>query len=86
MARGNDPGKDFDDQWYGSKRAGEYKASRGEGAHADDIYLKRVNRRLSGPPAHHARRDSGCGKTTVGLLAFLGGFAWAFDATVRYIT
>lgn len=70
MARGNDPGKDFDDQWYGSKRAGEYKRSRGEGAWADDVYLKRQNQRLSGPPAHHARKKSSCGKTT----AFLGGF------------
>lgn len=72
MARDNEGGplgKSFNDQWYGSKRAAEYKRSRGEGPWAEDAYLRRQNERLSGPPAHHAK-DESCGRA----VAFIGGF------------
>lgn len=67
MARdGSDKG--FDDQWYASKRRGQYKASRGEGAWSEDKYLQRLDARLSGPPAHHAKPGgSGC----LALMIFL---------------
>lgn len=86
MTRGNDPGRDFDDQWHASRRAGERKAAKGEGVWAEDKYLKREARRLSGPPVSHRGESKGCTGSTVTLLAFLGGFAWAFDSTVRYLT
>lgn len=79
MARRNDPGKDFDDQWYASKRRGEYKASRGEGPWADDAYLRRNNERLGSGPAHHGGGSESCGKATVLLLSLLGGLGWAFS-------
>jgi hypothetical protein len=72
MARGNDPGRDFDDQWHASKRAGEERAARGEGPWAEDKYLDRVNKRLARPPAHHAKPSSGCAF----VLGFLVGLAW----------
>jgi hypothetical protein len=68
MTRGNDPGKDFNDQFNESFRRGREKADRGEGPWAEDKYLERVNRRLSGPPANHRKGSGGC------ALAFLGGF------------
>ena len=50
MARGNDPGKDFDDQWNDSFREAQKKAQRGEGPWAEDKYLAR-RQEQSGPPA-----------------------------------
>jgi hypothetical protein len=85
MARGNDPGKDFDDQWHASKRRGQYKASRGEGAWAQDKYLKRNNERLGSGPAHHGKSES-CGKATVFLLSLLGGLGWFAAEAVNRIT
>lgn len=84
MARGNDPGKDFDDQWHASKRRGEYKASRGEGAWRNDKYLERLDARLGSGPVHHAGQKS-CGEKTVILMAFLSGFGWVFSETVSRI-
>lgn len=71
MARGGDPGKDFDDQWYGSKRRAEYKRDRGEGIWASD---KKIERAGQPRPSHHG--GSSC---AVILISFLGGFAWAFS-------
>lgn len=76
MARGNDPGKDFDNQWNTSRREAEKKAARGETHWAEDKYLKRLQEQ-SGPPAHHAGQSKGCADKTVALLALLGGFFWA---------
>jgi hypothetical protein len=85
MARGNDPGKDFDDQYRESKRRGRDRASRGEGAWADDKYLERVNARLSGPPARHRGEPSkSCLDKTVMLLALLTGILWAVSYTVQH--
>lgn len=85
MARGNDPGKDFDDQYYGSRREAKKKAARGESHWAQDKYLERNNERLGSGPAHHARERKSCGEKTVVLMAFLGGLGWAFAETVQYI-
>jgi len=51
-------GKDFDDQWRRSRREGREKARRGDTYWANDKFLERENRRLSGPPAHHAGQSS----------------------------
>lgn len=72
-----DKGKDFDDQFNASKRRGQYKASRGEGAWSDDKYLERLNARLGKPPVHHASGESkSCADKTVALLAILGALAF----------
>lgn len=71
MARGNDPGRDFDNQWNESRRRGVARAAAGEGPWRDDKYLERENTRLSGPAARHAKKkDESCGKA----VAFIGGF------------
>ncbi len=80
--RGNDPGKDFDDQWDASKRVGDYKRARGEGAWAQDKYLERLNKQLSGPPAHHAKKE-GCADKSVILLALLGGLGWVISEVMQ---
>lgn len=85
MARGNDPGKDFDNQWDSSKRGGQEKASRGESHWAQDKYLERNNERLGRQPAHHAGENKSCGEKTVILLAFLSGLGWAVSETVSRV-
>jgi len=80
MARGNDPGKDFDRQWEESSRRGREKASRGEGPWAEDKYLERINAKPR--PAHHAGDPKGCADKTVLLLALLGGVLWVADQLV----
>ncbi len=40
MARGNDPGRDFDNQYNDSRRKGQERAARGEGPWAQDKYLR----------------------------------------------
>jgi hypothetical protein len=76
MARGNDPGKDFDDQYYGSKRAAEYKRSRGQGVWAQDKYQERLKSRADEGQAHHGK------DTCLVALAALGGLAWALGEAV----
>lgn len=83
MARGNDPGKDFDDQYYSSKRRGQEKARRGESHWAEDKYLERMKNQSQGP-AHHGK-DESCGKKTLILLGFLSGLGWFLNETVQYI-
>lgn len=78
MARGNDPGRDFDDQFHNSRRRGQDKASRGESHWAQDKYLERNNERLGSGPAHHGKRES-CADKSVMLLALLGGVAWGLS-------
>lgn len=77
MARGSDPGKDFDKQWNDSRRTGQGKASRGESHWAEDKYLERLNAKPR--PAHHAK-DS----CLISGIALLGGLAWALSEVVRY--
>ena len=84
MARGNDPGKDFDDQWNDSFREAQKKAQRGEGPWAEDKYLAR-RQEQSGPPAHHAGQSKGCADKAVLLLAFLSGWAWALTEIARQV-
>lgn len=85
MARGSNPGKDFDDQWNESRRRGQDKASRGESYWAQDKYLERNNERLGSGPAHHAGERKSCGEKTVVLMAFLSGLGWAISETVSRI-
>lgn len=74
MARGDDIGKDFKDQWNESFRRAEEKASRGEGPWAEDKYLERINAKPR--PAHHAANSDSC---LIPLLAFLGALAWVLS-------
>jgi hypothetical protein len=79
MGRGNDPGKDFDDQYYTSRREGRGKAARGEGPWADDKYLARINdqaRRDRNSGGRHRAESEGCADKAVVLLGLLGGAAW----------
>jgi hypothetical protein len=85
MARGSNPGDDFDNQWNESRRRGQEKAARGESHWADDKYLERNNERLGSGPAHHGGENKSCGEKTVVLMAFLGGFAWAISETVSRV-
>ena len=76
MARGD---KGFGAQWNSSKRRGSREREQGRGAYADDLYLHRENRRLSGPPATHRGQSKSCLEKTAALLLFLGvlGFVLA---------
>jgi hypothetical protein len=85
MARGNSPGKDFDDQWNNSRRRGEYRASRGEGPYSADKYLERNNERLGRQPASHRGESKGCGEKTVVLAALLGGIGWFVSEIVNRV-
>lgn len=80
MARGNDPGKDFNDQWSESRRRGQEKAARGEGPWAEDKYLERINAKPR--PVHHAAGSDSC---LVSGLAFLGALAWVLSEIVSRI-
>lgn len=72
MARGKNPGDDFDAQFNESRRRGQEKARRGESHWAQDKYL----RDLGSGPAPQPQNKS-CAEKTVILAAFLGGLAWA---------
>jgi hypothetical protein len=69
----SDKGKDFDNQWHESRRESRRRAERGDWPYHEDKYLKRVNKRLSGPPAHHAAA-SGCWTISLFLVAYAIGF------------
>lgn len=75
MARGNDPGRDFDQQFERNRRRGQERAARGEGAWADDKYLRKINEERAADRAA-AGNSEGCGKATVLLLGTLGGVVW----------
>lgn len=77
MARGNDPGRDFDRQFGESRRRGQDKAARGESHWAQDKYLERMKNQSTSGPAHHAKDSCVVG------LALLGGIAWALTETVQ---
>lgn len=66
MARGNGPGKDFDDQFNQSKRRAAPKVERGEGPWSQDKYLRDMNSGSSTPPS-----SGGC-LMLFGLLLALG--------------
>ena len=84
MARGNNPGKDFDDQWNDSARRGQERARRGEGPWEADKYLERINAKpVQGPK--HAGEPKGCSDKAIALLAVLGGLAWALQEIVQRV-
>jgi hypothetical protein len=76
VARGNGPGKDFDDQWNESRRRAQEKARRGESHWAHDKYLERESERLGSSPAGHRGEPKGCADKTVMLLALIAGALW----------
>jgi hypothetical protein len=83
MARGNNPGKDFDDQYHASRREGQRKAARGEGAWADDKYLRDMRAGGEDNSGSGGNKDnSGCGKDTLLILGFLSGFGWVISEVV----
>lgn len=82
MARGNDPGKDFDDQYNKNRREGQRRAARGEGPYAADKYLRDLNNRpMNQPP----QRSEGCADKTVALLILLTSFGWIIAEGVSRI-
>lgn len=82
MARGNDPGKDFDDQFNASRRKGQEKAARGESHWAQDKYLERLNAQK---PAHHAGEPKGCSDKAAALLVTLGGLGYLLGEAVSRV-
>ena len=74
MARGSNPGDDFDRQFNDSRRKGQERAARGEGPWADDKYLRDLRSGGEGQSDGGSNSNEGCGKATVVLLA-LGGSA-----------
>lgn len=85
MARGNDPGRDFDNQWNESRRKGQEKAARGETHWATDKYLERVNAERSHERGRHAGEPKGCADKAALLVGLLGGFGltgWALAEAV----
>lgn len=83
MARGSDPGKDFDSQFNRNKARGDAKAQRGESHWSQDKYIQGGCGTNESPGG--GQDNSGCGDKTVILLAILGGFAWAGSEIVNRI-
>lgn len=83
MARGNDPGRDFDNQYNASRRAGQDKASRGESHWATDKYLERLN--VERPTGHgrHAGEPKGCSDKAAALVAIGLGIGYALTEVIR---
>lgn len=73
-SEGGPRGRDFNDQFYGSRRRAQYKKSRGEGIWMDD---KRLEHAGEMKPGHS--KDQSCGKKAVLLLGFLSGFGWVLS-------
>lgn len=82
MARGNDPGKDFDDQYNASRRRGQGKAARGESHWAQDKYLEG----LRSQPGGRSEPPRGCSDKTAALLVAIGGVAWGLTEVVSRVT
>lgn len=83
-SRSSGPGRDFDDQYNSSRRAGQEKASRGEGPWSTDKALNDLRRESfqqsmdasgSAPTGgKHAKPNSDSCLIPLGLL---GGLGWA---------
>lgn len=71
MARGNNPGKDFDDQYHASRRRGQYRQT-------EEAWRQQSGR--------HAAPKESCGKAAAVLLGLLGASAWLLGEAVRYVT
>lgn len=83
MARGSDPGKDFDQQWDKSRKAGQEKAARGESHWATDKYLERINAERSHERGRHAGEPKGCSDKAAALVAIGLGIGYAVTEVIR---
>lgn len=83
MARGNDPGKEFNDRFYKSQRKGKERAARGEGHWRTDREMERYGQPA---PNHNAGPSKPCAPAAIAILAGLGGLGWAFGEAVRYVS
>lgn len=77
MARGKNPGDDFDRQFGQSYNRAQGKAARGESHWSDDKVI-----RDAGQIRPSGQSDESCGKATVILLSLLGGAAWGVSEVV----
>ena len=81
MARGNNPGKDFDDQFHQSKRRAQPKKDAGSSHWADDAAMRRAGQmRPSSTP-----EDKSCGKAALFLLGLLAGTSYALTEIAQQI-
>lgn len=76
--RGNDPGKDFDDQHDNSSRRAQARKARGEGAW---YYDKKLEREPVARRRKHAASSDNCAVP----VALLGGLAWAATEIVKRV-
>lgn len=92
MSRLPGKGKDFDDQYNASRRAGQEKAARGESHWAADKAMRDLRKEnwqqsmdASSAPSggKHAKPSSDSCVTALGIL---GGLAWAITETIRHLT
>lgn len=78
MGRGNDRGKDFDDQYHQSRRRGQEKQDQGRGPWFEDSQRKNAGRIK---PSTQPEQKS-CGKDALMILGFLSGFGWIINEIV----
>lgn len=81
MARGKNPGDDFDNQYNANRRKGQERAARGEGPWANDKYLRDLRSGGAGPAVPPQGSNGGCGKDAAILLGSLGGLIWFLGET-----
>jgi len=74
MARGKNPGDDFDNQYNQSRRRAEPKKQAGQSHWADDKAIRDAGR-LREPSGE----EKGCGKATLYAVGLGGGFAYAME-------
>jgi hypothetical protein len=91
MARGNDLGRDFDDQYNHSKRLGQARAARGEGPWAADKALADLRSTTGHTPqpgeaGHQPKHAKPNSDSCVTALGILGGLGWALTEAIRHLT
>lgn len=79
--RGSDRGKDFDEQWNKSRRAGKRRQWEGTGPYQADASIRRINQRSPKQPEPGGCKDA-AGILLVGLA---GGLYWLTDTVVRFV-
>lgn len=77
MGRGNDPGKDFDNQYNRNRARGQDRASRGESYWADDKKIEGL-----GSPGGPSGAGGGGGCALIGTL--LVGLGVLANEAIRY--
>lgn len=82
--RGNDPGKDFDDQHDSSSRRARARKARGEGAWYYDKKLEQPEREPVVRRRKHAAPIPSSDNCVV-VAASLGGLAWAAAEIVKRV-